>query len=110
MFDLPVLDVDDDLLHELGAAGGSCDGGDREGDARTWNGETPLWLYILREASARHEGDQLGEVGGRIVAEILHGVVAADPESYLTVERGWSPTLPARGERFGLRICSYREP
>jgi len=28
-----------------------------------WRGETPLWLYILRESSARHDGDRLGEVG-----------------------------------------------
>ena len=67
-----------------------------------WTGETPLWLYILRESSLRHDGDQLGEVGGRIVAEVLHGVIAADPESYLAVEPGWSPTLPARCETFRI--------
>jgi hypothetical protein len=67
-----------------------------------WTGETPLWLYILLESSTRHEGDRLGEVGGRIVAEVLHGVITADPESYLAVEPGWSPTLPARGGAFRL--------
>jgi Animal haem peroxidase len=67
-----------------------------------WSGETPLWLYILRESSIRYEGDRLGEVGGRIVAEVLYGVIAADPESYLALEPGWSPTLPARGETFRL--------
>jgi hypothetical protein len=45
-----------------------------------WDGETPLWLYILREASARHDGDRLGEVGGLIVGEVLVGIVDADPE------------------------------
>jgi Animal haem peroxidase len=68
--------------------------------AHGWNGETPLWLYVLLESSARHDGDRLGEVGGRIVAEVLHGVIAADPESYLAVEPRWSPTLPARSETF----------
>jgi Animal haem peroxidase len=67
-----------------------------------WSGETPLWLYILRESSARHDGDRLGEVGGRIVAEVLHGVIAADPESYLALEPGWTPTLRARGETFRI--------
>jgi hypothetical protein len=67
-----------------------------------WRGETPLWLYILRESSARHDGDRLGEVGGRIAAEVLHGVIAADPESYLAVDPDWTPTLPARGEAFRL--------
>ena len=67
-----------------------------------WESETPLWLYTLRESSARHEGDRLGEVGGRIVAEVLHGVVAVDPESYLALEPDWSPTLPSRGGTFRL--------
>jgi hypothetical protein len=67
-----------------------------------WEGETPLWLYVLRESLVRQDGDRLGEVGGRIVAEVLWGVIAADPESYLAVDPGWSPTLPARGERFRL--------
>jgi len=67
-----------------------------------WEGETPLWLYVLRESSARHGGDRLGAVGGRIVAEVLHGVILADPESYLALDPAWTPTLPARGSRFGI--------
>ena len=62
----------------------------------------PLWLYVLLESSVCHDGDRLGEVGGRIVAEVLYGVVAADPESYLAVDPGWTPTLPARGATFRL--------
>jgi hypothetical protein len=76
--------------HELGLSGAG------------WGDETPLWLYILREAAIRQNGDRLGEVGGRIVAEVLHGVIAADPESYLAVDPDWMPTLPARGETFRL--------
>jgi hypothetical protein len=67
-----------------------------------WTDETPLWLYVLREAAVRHDGDRLGEVGGTIVSEVLVGIIAADPESYLALEPDWTPTLPARGERFGL--------
>ena len=67
-----------------------------------WEGETPLWLYVLRESSARHDGDRLGEVGGRIVAEVLVEVIRRDPESYLAIEPDWTPTLPARGGRFRL--------
>ena len=61
-----------------------------------WTAETPLWLYILREAAVRENGDQLGEVGGRIVAEVLYGVIQEDPESYLALDPGWTPTLPSR--------------
>jgi Animal haem peroxidase len=68
-----------------------------------WSAETPLWLYILRESAVRHDGDRLGEVGGRIVAEVLLGVIGRDPESYLALEPDWQPTLPAHGETFKLR-------
>jgi hypothetical protein len=60
-----------------------------------WEGETPLWYYVLREASERHGGDRLGEVGGRIVGEVLVGIVDYDPLSYRSVEPSWRPTLPS---------------
>jgi hypothetical protein len=68
-----------------------------------WEGETPLWLYVLREAAVRERGDRLGEVGGRIVAEVLIGIISADPESYLRLDPDWTPTLPSRRERFRLQ-------
>ncbi len=60
-----------------------------------WQDETPLWLYILREAAVRGAGDHLGEVGGRIVAEVIVGIIRSDPESYLTNDPSWRPTLPS---------------
>jgi hypothetical protein len=60
-----------------------------------WQDETPLWLYILREAAVRSGGDHLGEVGGRIVAEVVVGIIRTDPESYLTNDPSWRPTLPS---------------
>jgi hypothetical protein len=68
-----------------------------------WTGPTPLWLYVLREAAARHDGERLGEVGGRIAAEVLVGVIRHDPESYLALEPDWTPTLPAHEDAFTLR-------
>ncbi len=58
-------------------------------------GETPLWYYILKEAEVRHGGQYLGEVGGRIVAEVLVGLVNGDPDSYRNAEQEWKPTLPS---------------
>ncbi len=67
-----------------------------------WDGETPLWLYVLLEADVRGGGDRLGEVGGRLVAEVLLGLLDADPESYRANDPAWQPTLPAEGERFTI--------
>jgi hypothetical protein len=54
----------------------------------------PLWYYVLCEADARHEGKQLGPVGGRIVAEVLVGLLEGDAASYVHAEPAWTPTLP----------------
>lgn len=68
-----------------------------------WTEETPLWLYVLKEAKALRAGERLGPVGAQIVGEVLVGIVDADPESFRSVERSWKPTLPAhRPGRFGL--------
>jgi hypothetical protein len=70
---------------------------------RGWAGETPLWFYILKEADVLHDGDRLGPVGGRIVGEVLVGIIDADPESFRSVDPNWTPTLPARrAGAFGL--------
>lgn len=71
--------------------------------AHGWTAETPLWLYIQREAATRNAGDQLGEVGGTITAEVLIGVIGRDPESYLNLAPDWRPTLPAHEGGFKLR-------
>jgi hypothetical protein len=71
--------------------------------AHGWTGETPLWWYILAEAGALHDGDRLGPVGGRIVGEVLVGIIDADPSSFRSVDPAWRPTLPARRPgAFGL--------
>ena len=71
-----------------------------------WTVETPLWYYVLKEAEVRVGGAHLGPVGGRIVAEVLLGLLDADPNSYRSVEPNWRPTLPSAGGiptgRFGM--------
>lgn len=53
--------------------------------------ETPLWYYILREAAVCTGGDRLGPVGGRIVAEVLIGLINKDRESFRQVSPEWQP-------------------
>lgn len=63
-----------------------------------YHGETPLFYYILREAEVRNRGHHLGDVGGRIVAEVLLGLLDGDPTSYRNAETGWAPVLPGARE------------
>ena len=56
-----------------------------------WRGETPLWYYILREADVRCAGNALGPVGGRIVGEVLVGLLDCDPSSVRFAPNDWQP-------------------
>jgi len=74
----------------------------------------PLWYYILREAELTDQvatnfvdddqkkrkeklgGAHLGPVGGRIVAEVLIGLVLHDHQSFLVQVPAWRPSLPAK--------------
>lgn len=59
--------------------------------------ETPLWLYILKEAEIGG-GEHLGEVGGRIVAEVFLGLAKSDPNCFLNVDPAWSPATAVAGK------------
>jgi hypothetical protein len=73
---------------------------DRVGDAvdvgarKALGRATPLWYYVLREAEILGGGGlRLGPVGGRIVGEVLVGLLEADPSSYVRQRPDWKPTL-----------------
>lgn len=57
--------------------------------------KTPLWYYVLREASVIEGGNQLGPVGARIVAETFVRMLKRDASSYLNVPGGFTPILPS---------------
>ncbi len=57
---------------------------------------TPLWYYVLKEAQLATGGQTLGPVGGRIVAEVLIGLMQSDRASWLHGQTQWRPTLPSR--------------
>lgn len=66
--------------------------GDEIGAVRAgWRGETPLWYYILREADVRCAGNALGPVGGRIIGEVLVGLLDHDPTSVRFAPADWRP-------------------
>jgi hypothetical protein len=69
--------------------------------------ETRLWYYVLREAEM-----QQGEVGGRIVAEVLLGLLDGDPLSFLSVEPNWTPELKdAQSDQFKMAdLIRFADP
>jgi Animal haem peroxidase len=58
---------------------------------------TPLWFYVLREAEVTADGEHLGPVGGRIVAEVIIGLIRGDRQSYLRQDPDWTPTYGSGG-------------
>jgi hypothetical protein len=56
--------------------------------------KTPLWYYILREATVLGNGDELGPLGGRIVAETFVRMLRRDGNSFMNVS-GFTPSLPS---------------
>ncbi len=53
---------------------------------------TPLWLYILIEAKAREDGERLGEVGSRILAETFLTLAICSQVSIFGPGRAvWTP-------------------
>ena len=69
-----------------------------------WNDEAPLWYYILKEAELQHQGTHLGDVGGRIVAEVLVGLLVENRNSFFRLEPNWKPVPPIAATAGEFRI------
>jgi hypothetical protein len=71
---------------------------------------TPLWYYALKEAAILPDSDvgkstggfHLGPVGGRIVGEVIVGLLQSDPNSWVSSQPGWTPTLQNPGQGFRM--------
>lgn len=57
---------------------------------------TPLIIYILKEAEIFKKGEMLTGCGGIIVAEVLLSILINDPNSYFNSNDKWTPSLPSR--------------
>jgi hypothetical protein len=44
---------------------------------------TPLWYYVLKESELLENGNRVGPVGSRVIAETIHAALLYDPCSYL---------------------------
>jgi Animal haem peroxidase len=63
---------------------------------------TPLCYYVLREAEVETGGKHLGKIGGRLVAEVVVGLLRSDPTAYLNVQPDWKPTLGPNKDSFTM--------
>lgn len=79
----------------------------------SFNGNTPLWTYVLAEAQAKWVSEvkamqapdairdahpsMLGPVGGRLVAETIIALMMEDETSLLRAGRGWQPAYQDKG-------------
>jgi hypothetical protein len=71
---------------------------------------TPLFYYMLKESALVPNSDigkntggfHLGPVGGRIVGEVVVGLLQSDPASYLVQKPDWTPTLQKPGPDFRM--------
>jgi hypothetical protein len=81
---------------------------------RAFANNCPLWTYILAEAAAHKTSvtipvtgapgpistPQLGPVGGRIVSEVILGLIFGDNSSVLSLDSHWAPVT---GPNFKLK-------
>jgi hypothetical protein len=80
---------------------------------KVFAGNCPLWTYVLAEAMHHQtpikipvtehkiiKTPQLGPVGGRIVAEVLLGLMFGDTDSMLQIDPHWHPKT---GKHFALK-------
>jgi hypothetical protein len=63
----------------------------------SFNGEAPLWFYMLAESELKENGVRLGDVGGRIIAEVFLDQLGVDPASYLNARRPFTPSVEHEG-------------
>jgi hypothetical protein len=69
---------------------------------------TPPRYYVRKEAEIMPRGRHLGSVGGRIVAEVIIGLLGPDRASLPQAERYGTPTLPtATGSGHDFRMTDF---
>lgn len=91
----PVFDVlTPTQLRDLANAASPAQGAALIAGGFDW--QTPLWYYLLAEASlVPDDKGHLGPVGSAIVADVLHQLVRLAPDNALA-SPGWTPAIPLR--------------
>lgn len=71
--------------------------------------QAPLWYYILKEAELQTKGKHLGDVGGRIVGEVLVGIIEMTQKVlYPEILTEWKPKY-GKNNNFTLKdLVSFK--
>lgn len=69
-----------------------------------FNGECPLWFYLLAESAVTNSRQTLGPVGGTIIAETLAGIMNADKASFFQAD-AWKPMSSPFGMQEFLKFA-----
>jgi hypothetical protein len=72
-----------------------------------FDASTPFFYYVLKEAELREDGLRLGPTGGRLVAEVLIGLLQNDPSSFLNAQPNWRPPPPFRDAVRGFTMADF---
>lgn len=86
------MGIDAAIIDQVSDAANTASGG-------TLKGCTPLWYYMMMEAEVigraddgiSTPGEGLGPMGGRLVAEVIIGLMELDSRSFLASNRSWQP-------------------
>lgn len=86
------MGIDSAVIDQVSGAADAASGG-------ALKGCTPLWYYMLMEAEVigrtdngtTTPGEGLGPMGGRLVAEVIIGLMELDPRAFLANNRSWKP-------------------
>lgn len=68
---------------------------------------TPLNYYVMKEGFIANGGQTLGPVGGRIVGEVIIGLMQTDRKSWMNTQPSWRPTLPSRFGAGEFRMVDF---
>lgn len=72
--------------------------------------KSPLWFYILQEAAVQQQGQKLGIVGSKLVAETLIGLVKEDRNSYFNNQNSKEVELDINGDVIGIKVAPDFRP
>ena len=71
--------------------------------------DVPFLLYLLQEGRSQNQGERLGEVGGRIEAEVIFSMIKYAKVSILRRRRPWKSFITCKGSFSMVDLVQFVE-